>query len=498
MPMQGEETRFVPRSIGKYRIDDILGRGAMGVVYKAYDAAIDRIVALKTIRADLLAGKDGAQWLDRFRREARAAARCLHPNIIAVFDYGEEGGTAYIAMEYVVGRQLQDFFTDRKPIDRTVALSVITQVLNALDYAHARNIVHRDIKPSNVMLIAGGEVKVADFGIARIDAIEVTQMGAIVGTPGYMSPEQFTGGPVDKRSDLFSTGIVLFELLTGEKPFPGRSTTDIMYRVLNHPPRDAREVNPEVPPALNAVVRQALARDPEDRFQTAASFNAALAAAAASTGQGIEPTGIELPPTVIAAPAVRVPAPTLGTRVAGLQAELVRRVEEDLAYYVGPVAKVLVRKAAPNSATLEALYQALAVNIAGEADRAAFLRKAHQMPTMSRTAGSRPGGSKPGGTGSGQTGPTSIAGTGGQPGTGGATGIGSLGFGETGGSTGMADPELEKIRRDLTVILGPIASVLIRRLAPKAGSIGQLYRLLAEHIPNPDDRDKFLKKAPLL
>ncbi len=212
----------------------------------------------------------------------------------------------------------------------------------------------------------------------------------------------------------------------------------------------------------------------------------------------IEPTGIELPPTVIAAPAVRVPAPTLGTRVAGLQAELVRRVEEDLAYYVGPVAKVLVRKAAPNSATLEALYQALAVNIAGEADRAAFLRKAHQMPTMSRTAGSRPGGSKPGGTGSGQTGPTSIAGTGGQPGTGGATGIGSLGFGETGGSTGMADPELEKISRDLTVILGPIASVLIRRLAPKAGSIGQLYRLLAEHIPNPDDRDKFLKKAPLL
>ncbi len=481
--MRSGDTHSLPPSVGKYRVDGVLGRGAMGVVYRAYDAAIDRVVALKTIRTDLLSSDDAAQWRERFRREARAAARCLHPNIVTVFEYGEAGEIAFIAMEHVAGRQLLDFLTGPRLLDRKLALSVVTQMLLALDYAHARGIVHRDIKPANVLLLEDGQVKVADFGVARIETTgDLTQHGAMVGTPRYMSPEQFTGDPIDRRSDLFSVGIILFELLTGEKPFPGRTTTEVMYHVLHDPPRDPRSLNPEVPAALSAVIRRALARRPEDRFQTAAEFSAALMpVAAAPFGQTVEPPDSA---ATVYIPAGSAPPADIGARVAGLEADLLRRIEEVLAFHVGPVAKVLVRKAAAGSASLDELTRALATNLPTETEQAEFLKK------VKRAIGGQSGSGTTAGSlaGSRLTSASRLLGTG-LSGTSGTMGS---------GPSVLSDMELDKARQDLTVTLGPIAAVLVRKLSRRATSLGELYRLLAEHIPGEGDRATFLRKAPPL
>jgi serine/threonine protein kinase len=263
-------------SIGRYRIESVLGRGAMGVVYKGYDEGIDRYVAIKTVHRNLLSGDEGADWLQRFRREARAAGRCLHQNIVTVFEFGEQDGMPYIVMEYVEGRELGDIIRGPERPDRGQAVDIISQVLDALQYAHANGIVHRDIKPGNIIILKDGTVKVTDFGIARIDSTSMTAHGSVVGTPSYMSPEQFTGGEIDRRSDIFSTGVVLFELLTGQKPFPGKSATEVMYRLLNHQPPAVTTLNPTLPIAMNAVVLKALSREPADRFATAAEFKAML------------------------------------------------------------------------------------------------------------------------------------------------------------------------------------------------------------------------------
>ncbi|MEI2619585.1 MAG: serine/threonine-protein kinase [Candidatus Nanopelagicales bacterium] len=266
-----------PPRIGRYQLTSTLGRGAMGVVYLGYDEAIDRQVAIKTIHRTLLEGADGTEWLERFRREVRAAGRCLHPNIVTVFEYGEENGVPYIVMEYVQGRELRDYLKDRRPLPLANAVAVVVQVLHALDHAHACGVVHRDIKPGNIILLADGQVKVSDFGIARVEATSgMTQHGMTVGTPGYMAPEQFGGQEVDRRADLYATGVVLFEALTGTRPFAGRSSSELMYKVLHDPPPRVTMVNPRLPPELNAVLDKALAKAPDERFQDANRFIATL------------------------------------------------------------------------------------------------------------------------------------------------------------------------------------------------------------------------------
>ena len=219
----------------------------MGVVYKGYDEGIDRYVAIKTVHRNLLSGEEGADWLQRFRREARAAGRCLHQNIVTIFEFGEQEGMPYIVMEFVEGQELSDMIRarDANNIDRARAVEITAQVLDALEYAHANGIVHRDIKPGNIIILKDGTVKVTDFGIARIDSTSMTAHGSVVGTPSYMSPEQFTGQEIDRRSDIFSTGVVLFELLTGQKPFPGKSATEVMYKLLNHQPPAVDHAEPD-------------------------------------------------------------------------------------------------------------------------------------------------------------------------------------------------------------------------------------------------------------
>jgi len=270
-----------PKRLGKYEIRRELGRGAMGVVYEGYDPGIERVVALKTIRADQLGGEDTADILASFRREAQAAGRLTHPQIVSVYEYGEDTGTTFIAMEFVKGRSLKDDFERHTRFPMQQIARIMTELLAALDYSHRQGVVHRDIKPANIMLLDDGAVKVADFGIARIESSNLTQTGMILGTPSYMSPEQFMGQTVDGRSDLFSAGVILYQLLTGERPFSGSPTT-IMQKVLQENPLPPSQLNVQVPRPFDQVVKKALEKRPEDRFQSAREFSDAIKAAIAA------------------------------------------------------------------------------------------------------------------------------------------------------------------------------------------------------------------------
>jgi serine/threonine-protein kinase len=269
----------LPQKLGKYEIRRELGSGAMGVVYEGWDSGIARRVAIKTVRRDQLDRAEAAEILTRFQREAQAAGRLSHPNIVAIYEYGEEAdGTAFIAMEFIEGRELKDYFDANERFALPETGQIMAQLLAALGHAHQNGIVHRDIKPANIILLKDGTLKVADFGIARIESSNLTQAGAVLGTPAYMSPEQFMGQTVDGRSDLFSAGVILYQFLTGDKPFTGTLTT-IMHKVLKEEPPAPSELNVQVPRPFDALIKQALAKRPEDRFQSAAEFSAAITAA---------------------------------------------------------------------------------------------------------------------------------------------------------------------------------------------------------------------------
>ena len=288
--------------IGKYEIRREIGRGAMGVVYEAYDPLIKRMVALKTIRPDQLAGEDSAAMIARFRREAQAAGRLNHPNIVSIYDFGEEAGTWYIAMEFVEGRELKACFEANERFRINDIVRIMTQILGALDYSHRQGVIHRDIKPANIFLLSDGSVKVADFGIAHIEASNLTQVGTVLGTPSYMSPEQILGLQVDGRSDLFSAGVILYQFLTGERPFTGSSTTT-MQKVLKEEPLPPSSLNIQVLPVMDAVVRKALAKQADQRYPTANEFAEAIRSAAPATtaSAAAAPAG-STDPTIIMAP----------------------------------------------------------------------------------------------------------------------------------------------------------------------------------------------------
>lgn len=268
-----------PLKLGKYEILRELGRGAMGVVYEAFDPTIERTVALKTIRRDQLEGDDAAEMITRFHREAKAAGRLNHPNIVAIYDFGEDKDTTFIAMEFVIGRELKSHFAQDERFPLEEITRIMGELLDALEYSHNYGVVHRDIKPANIIIRPNGQVKVADFGIARIESSQYTQAGSVLGTPAYMSPEQFMGQTVDRRSDIFSAGVVLYEFLTGERPFSGTATT-IMHKVLSVDPPPPSRLNVQVPKPFDSVIAKAMAKRPEDRFKNAAEFADAIRLAA--------------------------------------------------------------------------------------------------------------------------------------------------------------------------------------------------------------------------
>lgn len=255
---------------GRYEITGELGRGAMGVVYKAIDPVIGRTVAVKTIRlSEEGTGLSRPELLTRFQTEARAAGLLTHPNIVVVFDAGEEEGLYYITMELVEGKSLQALIDSGQGFSLPRILRIIEQTCSALQFAHERNVVHRDIKPANLMLTADDTVKVTDFGTAKILQFGTQQQTAhVMGTPSYMSPEQVKGRAVDGRSDIFSLGVLLYEILTGEKPFPGQSITTVIYKIVNEDPVPPRQLNSMIHHGISDVVMKALAKDPDLRYQS--------------------------------------------------------------------------------------------------------------------------------------------------------------------------------------------------------------------------------------
>ena len=274
-----------PRLLGgRYELDGVVGRGGMAEVYRARDLRLDRIVAVKTLREDLARDQT---FQARFRREAQSAASLNHPSIVAVYDTGEDNAgpshVPFIVMEYVDGRTIRDLLRDDRRLLPERALEITDGVLRALDYSHRNGIVHRDIKPGNVMLNRSGEIKVMDFGIARAvsDAqATMTQTAQVIGTAQYLSPEQARGERVDARSDLYSTGCLLYELLTGRPPFTGDSPVAIAYQHVRENPIPPSQVDPDVPAWADAIVLKAMAKSPADRYQTAADMRADLQRAA--------------------------------------------------------------------------------------------------------------------------------------------------------------------------------------------------------------------------
>ena len=244
----------------------------MGIVYEGFDPFIERTVAIKTIQKSLIDKPEAEEILGRFRREAQAAGRLTHPNIVTVYEYGEDGDVAFIAMEFVIGMELKEHFDRTMRFQINDSTKIMTQLLDALEYSHNRGVIHRDIKPSNILITKDGQVKIADFGIAKIESSDLTQAGTVLGTPSYMPPEQFMGLAADRRSDIYSAGVIFYQLLIGERPFTGSNMTIIMHKVLNQAPTFQSKLYSELPEALYRVIEKAMAKRPEDRFQTAAEF----------------------------------------------------------------------------------------------------------------------------------------------------------------------------------------------------------------------------------
>ncbi len=299
----------LPTRIGKFDIRSQLGAGAMATVYQAYDPVIERTLAIKVVDKARLDESESETILQRFRVEARAAGRLQHQNIVAVYDFGEEGNLVYLAMECVFGRPLtaylqsEDFRNEPEKV-----CEIMLQVLSALQYSHAQGVVHRDIKPANIMVSREGTIKIADFGVARIESSQLTQTGDLIGTPSYMSPEQFAGETADPRTDLYAASVVFYELLTRKRPFEGSNNAVIMHRVFTETPPAPSIVNPLLSNALDGIVLRGMSKDAQDRFQSAREFE--LAVREAMT------TALLKPEQAAAAPAPKI-APNLLKAVRG-------------------------------------------------------------------------------------------------------------------------------------------------------------------------------------
>ncbi|MGE5466321.1 MAG: serine/threonine-protein kinase [Ignavibacteria bacterium] len=261
---------------GRYEVVSELGRGAMGVVYRANDPVLGRTVAVKTINLSI-DPEERAEYEARFNQEAKAAGSLNHPAIVTIYDLGRTDNLAYMAMEFIEGREVKDLLSEGRALPPAQAISVAAQVAEGLAYAHQRGIVHRDIKPANIMVLASGAAKITDFGIARIQQSDVkTRTGVLLGSPKYMAPEQVLGQPIDHRADIFALGIVLYEMLTGKPPFAGNSLESLMYQTTTVDPPAPSRLEPALPEMLDLIVARALKKQPGDRYQDAAELAADL------------------------------------------------------------------------------------------------------------------------------------------------------------------------------------------------------------------------------
>ncbi len=476
------QPRELPQRFGKYRVARLLGEGAMGVVYEALDPDIHRAVAIKAIRAPLL-GAD-AHDLDsenRFRNEAQAAGRLSHPNIVSVYEYAQTGEQRYIAMEYVAGVSLHETVVHGFRLPLADTLSVIVQLLDALECAHAQGVWHRDIKPANLLLTAEGRLKVTDFGIARIDGGDRTHATTVLGSPGYMAPERYTDEAPDARVDIFSCGVLLYELLAGHAPFRG-SAGAVMYQVMHDepPPPSSLAIEPPVPAAFDAVTARALAKRADQRFADAAQMRAALLEAAgtaitprvsaetmrrlrnarADAATQVMPRAAAVMPRAglpaAAGSSPSTPVPT------GWDAKTLLAIEHLLLPQIGPMARYVVRDTTRRTNDLATLIATLAREAVDPAERVRFLARAQRLvPAAAPAPAVRP-----------------------------ATDAGLPVL----GTTPMQPALVEQAARVLAEQIGPIATLLARRAAAGAGTREAFYAALAALAGEGVDRKALLRR----
>lgn len=431
-PDPAPETQRTEQEIGPYRVISQIGAGGMGVVYRARDTRLERDVALKLLPAHLKIDQNVCQ---RFLAEARAASRLDHPNICVIYDVGEtQHGQLYMAMPYYTGETLEQRIA-REPLSAQAALRIGVQVAEGLAAAHQKGIVHRDIKPANVMLTDGGGVKVLDFGVAKVDGINLTSTGLSIGTLSYMAPEQLMGERVDASADIWSFGATLYEMLTGQRAFAGGRVAEIMQAVLNPQTHAERSLPASIPAPLEPIIQRALNPDLTQRYANAEALLADL--------REVVLDGEQANPRVDA----------------GWDAQTLARLTDLLMPQIGPIAPVLVRRLATTVSTLPALCARLADHLPDSAAREAFLREA--MPagvTTAVTATRQAQAAVPG-----------------------------------------HDPQqLARIEAFLTPVLGPIASTLVRRQAVGCRDFHGLCRILADYLPDEQSRAQFLRQMKLL
>ncbi len=462
-----------PERLGKYEIRGALGKGAMGTVYKGFDPHIERLVAIKTIRKDLVEPELAAQYMARFRNEAKAAGRLHHPNIVGVYEYGEDDTVTFIAMEYVEGSGLREYLNRRVTFDFAQLVALMDQLLNALEFAHTRGVVHRDIKPSNLIVTNQGVLKVADFGIARVDRTDLTMAGMLIGTPLYMSPEQCRGLDVDARSDLFSAGVVLYELLTGEKPFRGNMEA-ITYKICHEDPEPPSRLSKlRLPVAVDQLVATALAKEPAARFQDAHAFRDSLREVAQMSVEVEDGAGTTM--VGIGTLMLQKPAPAWDD-------ETLLTAERELARALGPMAKVIVHRAAAQASDRAELCSILSDSIMDPETRRNFVA------AFERTAGS--------GVRSGTTGSPSASHS--RPRTGGSA------SGSVAAHTSAASPHgppldveyIDQITARLAVYIGPIAPIVTRKAARDAKGRRDFLRRVADNLGT-QERAAFLHEVGL-
>lgn len=458
-----DKTLYAPlQSISRYRIDGIIGSGAMGVVYQGYDTQIQRTVAIKVLHPHLRSGEHGADLEQRFIQEARAAARCLHPNIVTIFDFGSEKDTSFIVMEYVDGIELKAHLKNNTFIPLPSATDICIQILEALGHAHEKGVIHRDIKPANIILLENGTVKVSDFGVARLDTSDLTSTGFMVGTPNYMSPEGLQGHAVDARSDLYSVGVLFYELLTRQRPAREASLEDTLNKL-----NDAHYLSGRNIRSIKPILRRALQPTPTTRFQSAAEFIDSLKA--------IDDMDLsQATTTLFPAPKDYKPETTPPVESASTSQwsdDLLLSLEHSLAKYVGPVAKLLIRKQSKTAASVEALVSSLTQHIPNENERSQFMK------AMERTGITTAGVSaaKPASPAA------AIANT--------QTPVAK----ETLSATAQ-----EKITQMLAFHIGPLAGRVMQKAMKTTLEPNALLLQLAKQIPDEKERKTFLEQASRL
>ena len=472
--------------LGKYRIDGILGKGAMGVVYKAFDPGIERVVALKTIRKEMFSESEQLELIGRFKNEAQAAGRLSHPNIVTVYDYFEDSESAYIAMEFVEGTGLDTLLVPGRPAPMARALAWMGDLLEGLDYAHARGVVHRDVKPANLLVTSGARVKISDFGIARIESSTLTQAGSMIGTPSYMSPEQFRGDPVDGRSDVFSAAIVLYQLLTGARPFSG-SASVVMQQILNDNPPPPSRALPGLGTGFDALLATAMAKGPAERFPSARAFHEALLAAARASAPDPDATTLVDSERTVLAPSAALPAagsvafdsPDAGSGgMTPWKREALPEVEASLARQIGPMARFLLKKVADKADGLDQLSELLLPHIPSPVGQVQFQESLTQIRKKLEATGTGTGTARSQATGSlARSAPAKPPAPAHES---------AQAYDEA-----YADATAHK----LVAIIGPIGRVVVKRAMKQTDDRLAFLQLVAGHIDNPGDRTRFLLDA---